>query len=81
MEPTDRIPVTEMTTLIESRTAHELLDFVRLGPVEYAGRWWYIAADAEDKTYYTPASTELAATFAEQRDRLARVDELARRYG
>ena len=61
-------------------TQAELLDFVRYGPVEYAGQWWYIPADADDKSTYTPAPPELAATLTQHRDRLTRVDDLTRRY-
>lgn len=73
MDDTERIAVTDMATLIESGEARELLDFVALGPAVHNGRWWYVAADAEDKSYYVPAPAELAERFAARHAQLARL--------
>lgn len=73
MDDTERIAVTDMATMIDSGQAHELLDFVALGPAEHNGRWWYIAADAVDKSYYVPAPPELAERFAARHAQLTRL--------
>lgn len=73
MDDTERIAVTDMATLIDTGEAQELLDFVALGPAVHNGRWWYIAADAQDKSYYIPAPPELAERFAARHAQLTRL--------
>lgn len=76
MDGTERIAVTDMASLIEAGEARELLDFVALGPALHNGQWWYIAADAPDKSFYVPAPEALASTFADQHDRITRLSKL-----
>lgn len=77
MDGTERIAVTDMASLIEAGEARELLDFVALGPALHNGQWWYIAADAPDKSFYVPAPDELAETFTARHEQITRLEARA----
>lgn len=73
MDDTERIAVTDMAALIDAGESQELLDFVALGPAVHDGRWWYIDADADDKSYYIPAPAHMAERFAARHAQLTRL--------